>query len=92
MLPQAVFHTAFLVIGGFFFFAIALLITSFLDGEYTAPSAWFVVVIALAHLLDGKTGYNLWDFMLGSEHLQTPILNCSGYYPDIKQLCLGCVE
>jgi hypothetical protein len=71
MLPQAVFHTAFLVIGGFFFFAIALLITSFLDGEYTAPSAWFVVVIALAHLLDGKTGYNLWDFMLGSEHLQT---------------------
>jgi ABC-2 type transport system permease protein len=68
--PQAVFHVALLMTGGMVFFGIALLISSLIDGEYTAPSACFVVIIALAHALDGKNGYNPWDSILGFGYLK----------------------
>jgi hypothetical protein len=47
-LTQAVFHIGLLLSGGVLFVAIAFLTSSLLDGEYTAPSACFVIIIALA--------------------------------------------
>jgi ABC-2 type transport system permease protein len=79
--PQAVFHVALLMTGGMVFFGIALLISSLIDGEYTAPSACFVVIIALAHALDGKSGYNLWDFILGFGYLQINSSQLLGSFP-----------
>jgi ABC-2 type transport system permease protein len=79
--PQAVFHVALLMTGGMVFFGIALLISSLIDGEYTAPSACFVVIIALAHALDGKSGYNPWNFILGSEYLQINSSQLLGSFP-----------
>jgi hypothetical protein len=79
-LPQAVFHIGLLLSGGVLFVAIGFLTSSLLDGEYTAPSACFVVIIALAHALNGK-GYNPWDFILGSDYLHTNNSELLGSFP-----------
>jgi ABC-2 type transport system permease protein len=45
-LPQAVFHIGLLLSEGVLLAAIGFLTSLLLDGEYTAPSACFVVIIA----------------------------------------------
>ena len=51
-----------------------------LDGEETAPSACFVVIIALVHALNGK-GYNPWDFTLGSYYMPRNNSELLGSFP-----------
>lgn len=60
-LYQASFHLVLLLSGGMVFFAVALLASSLVEGEYTAPILSFGIVLAAQGILSG-----------GSRHSYTP--------------------
>lgn len=65
---QAVFHLVFLLGGGVVFFSLALLVSSIVDGEYTAPIVSYGIVLTIAVALNSQSlrSFNPWDFMLGA--------------------------
>ncbi len=69
-LSQAVFHIVLLAGGGIVFFAIALLVSSLVEGEYTAPAVslgiLFADVIAMGD--PPLRAYSPWNFMLGTQY------------------------
>jgi ABC-2 type transport system permease protein len=68
-ISQALFHLALLAGGGVLLFAIVFLVSSVVEGEYTAPmvSCGVLVIIALQFGEDaGLRAYNPVAFMLGS--------------------------
>ncbi len=69
---QAGFHVFLLLGGGLLFLAISLLVSSFIEGEYTAPIVSFSVIVVVAYELnDSKFHlYSPWSFMLGSDYFQ----------------------
>lgn len=69
-ISQAWFHIVLLTGGGVLFFAIALLISSLIEGEYTAPIVSYGLVIAIAVAFNGASlrAYSPWSYILGSEH------------------------
>jgi ABC-type transport system involved in multi-copper enzyme maturation permease subunit len=75
---QAAFYLLLLLGGGLVFFAMAVLISSLISGEYTAPVVSFGAVIITAVALSSATlrRYNPWEFMNGSAYLnrQTNLL------------------
>ena len=75
---QAAFYLVLLLGGGLVFFAMAVLISSLISGEYTAPVISFGAVIGTAVALSSAAlrRYNPWEFMTGSEYLnrQTNLL------------------
>jgi ABC-2 type transport system permease protein len=77
-ISQATFYLVLLLGGGLVFFAVAVLISSLISGEYTAPVVSFGAVIVTAVALSGPAfrRYNPWAFMTGSEYLnhQTNLL------------------
>jgi ABC-type transport system involved in multi-copper enzyme maturation permease subunit len=77
-ISQAAFYLVLLMGGGVLFFAIAVLVSSLISGEYTAPVVSFGAVIVTAVALSGAglRRYNPWAFMMGSEYLdrQTNLL------------------
>jgi ABC-2 type transport system permease protein len=68
-LEQAGFYLVLLVGAGVTFFAIAILVSSLVEGEYTAPVVAFGVIISLAFLFDVSTlrPYSLWRLIMGSD-------------------------
>jgi len=66
--PQALFHIILLTGGGMVFFAIALLTSSLVEGEYTAPCVSFGIAIALGIIFNAEPlrAYNPWAFISGS--------------------------
>ena len=66
-IPQAGFHIFLLLGGGVVFLAASLLISSLVEGEYTAPIVTFGVIIMLVYALSGKKliPYSPWAFMMG---------------------------
>ena len=76
-LPQVTFYLLLLLTGGTVFFAIALLVSTVVSGEYTAPVVSFGVVFAIAVMLGGKMRiFSPFAFMLGTEYsdLHTSLL------------------
>jgi ABC-2 type transport system permease protein len=77
-ITQAAFYLFLLLGGGLVFFAMAVLISSLISGEYTAPVVTFGAVIVTAVALSGATlrRYNPWEFMNGSAYVnrQTNLL------------------
>jgi ABC-2 type transport system permease protein len=75
---QAAFYLVLLLGGGLVFFAMAVLISSLISGEYTAPVVSFGAVIVTAVSLSSAAlrPYDPWAFMTGSEYLnrQTNVL------------------
>jgi ABC-type transport system involved in multi-copper enzyme maturation permease subunit len=75
---QAGFYLVLLLGGGLVFFAMAVLISSLISGEYTAPVVSFGAFIVTAVALSSAAlrRYNPWAFMTGSEYLnrQTNVL------------------
>jgi ABC-2 type transport system permease protein len=67
---EAAFHIILLAGGGLLFFAIALLVSSLVEGEYTAPVVSYGVVIAIAVAFSDRSlrAYNPWAFIVGSEY------------------------
>ncbi|WP_158820359.1 ABC transporter permease subunit [Granulicella sp. S156] len=69
-LSQNLFHLVLLLAGGAFFFAIALLVSSVVRGEYTAPVVALGVLLLIAVTLgDQKMRlFSPLEFMLGGEY------------------------
>ena len=82
-LYQAFFHVVLLAGGGLVFFAVALLVSSLVEGEYTAPAVSFgIVVVATVALGDRPlSDYNPWYFILGSEYLSRNTALLTGPIP-----------
>jgi ABC-type transport system involved in multi-copper enzyme maturation permease subunit len=70
-ISQAVFYLVLLLGGGLLFFAMAVLASSLVGGEYTAPLVSFgtVIVTAVALGSDSLRPFNPWRFMTGGEYL-----------------------
>ena len=69
-LSQAGFHVVLLLGGGLLFFGIALLVSSLVEGEYTAPAVSFGAVVALSVMLGDPPlrSYNPFAFINGTEY------------------------
>jgi ABC-2 type transport system permease protein len=69
-IAQAGIHVFLLLGGGVLFLAASFLISSFVEGEYTAPIVSCGAIIMLAYLMsdDKLRPYSPWAFMLGSEY------------------------
>ncbi len=67
---QAAFHVVLLAGGGLVFFAVALLVSSLVEGEYTAPAVSFGILFADVIALDDRrfSAFSPWGFMVGSEY------------------------
>jgi ABC-type transport system involved in multi-copper enzyme maturation permease subunit len=70
-ISQAAYYLILLLGGGMPFFAMAVLVSSLITGEYTAPVVSFGVVIVTAVGLSGRSlrPYSPWAFMTGREYL-----------------------
>jgi ABC-2 type transport system permease protein len=68
---QATFCLLLLLGGGLLFFALALLISSLVEGEYTAPVVSFGILIAIATLFSDRSlrSYSPLAFITGFEYL-----------------------
>jgi ABC-2 type transport system permease protein len=75
---QFAFHLVLLLTGGSIFFAIAVLTSSLIEGEYTAPAVSFGIAVLIALGLGSQRlkPFNPLEFMWGSEYLdrQTNLL------------------
>ena len=71
-IAQASIHVFLLLGGGVLFLAAAFLISSFVEGEYTAPIVSCGALIMLAYLMsdDKLRPHSPWTFMLGSEYFR----------------------
>ena len=67
---QALFHVALLAGGGVVLYAVAFLVSSVVEGEYTAPmvSGGVVLMISLQFGDQNLRAYNPVAFMMGSEY------------------------
>lgn len=76
---QAAYYLVLLLGGGLLFFAMAVLVSSLISGEYTAPAVSFGAVIVTAVALSSAAlhRYNPWEFMTGMEYrnVQTNLLS-----------------
>jgi ABC-2 type transport system permease protein len=69
-LSQAAYYLVLLLGGGLLFFAVAILVSSLISGEYTAPAVSFGVIILTAVTLSSSAlrRYSPWEFMTGAEY------------------------
>jgi ABC-2 type transport system permease protein len=67
---QAIFHVVLLAAGGLVFFGVALLVSSLVEGEYTAPAVSFGILFADVIALGDRPlrAFSAWNFMVGSEY------------------------
>jgi len=78
---QAVFHVVLLAGGGLVFLALALLVSSVVEGEYTAPAVSFGMLFVDATVLGASSGtFSSWGFIMGW-----------GYFDRKTQLLVGSI-
>jgi len=82
-MPQALFRIVLILGGGLIFFALAILVSSLVEGEYTAPvvGLGLIIVVAFAFSEPPLRAYNPWVFMTGSEYLYKPTMLLVGPIP-----------
>jgi len=71
VIPQALFHLLLLAGGGVVFFATAFLVSSSVEGEYTAPAVSIGLLFVCVFASDDRAfrDYNPFNFILGTEYL-----------------------
>jgi ABC-2 type transport system permease protein len=81
--PQAVFRVVLILSGGLICFSLAILVSSLVEGEYTAPVVGLgsIAVIAIGFSDPPFRAYNPWVFMTGSEYLQKSTMLLAGPIP-----------
>jgi ABC-type transport system involved in multi-copper enzyme maturation permease subunit len=63
---QAGFYVLLLVVGGVVYFSMAVLVSSLVSGEYTAPAITFGIVLLAAVLFDAwLRRFNVWRLVTG---------------------------
>lgn len=87
-ISQVVFYLVLLLGGGLAYFATAVLVSSLIEGEYTAPAAAFGVVFLTAIIFDAwLRPFNLWRLVTGDyyidrhSYLLADISPCAAYLP-----------
>jgi ABC-2 type transport system permease protein len=82
-LPQAVFRVVLLLGGGLVYFAAAILVSSLVEGEYTAPIVAFgLIILSAVALADPPLRtYSPMVFMMGSEYLDKSTVLLKGPIP-----------
>ncbi len=87
-LTQAGLHILLLLGGGSVLLTIALLLSTLIEGEYTAPTASLGIIIMLAYTFSGKdlVAYSPFTFMTGLSYFNRHDGNLSGAVPWIPAL------
>lgn len=82
-IPQVFFRIVLMLGGGLIFFALGILVSSLVEGEYTAPVVAFgaIALIAISLADPPLRVYNPWIFMVGSEYLHKPTMLLAGPIP-----------
>jgi len=85
---QAWLHSLLLLAGGVVFLAIAFLISSLIDNQYTAPFLSIGLSVLLAYCLrdDRLSEYNPLTFMLGGKAFQWSTGLLTGHFPVLNAL------
>lgn len=82
-ITQAIFFVTLLLGGGFVFFSLAVLVSSLIKGEYTAPVVSCGVVLAISVVMDGQrlSFLSPLSFMMGSSFFNPTTFLPSGSFP-----------
>jgi ABC-2 type transport system permease protein len=85
-IQQAFFHVALLAGGGMVFFGTALLASSLVEGEYTAPVVTFGAVLGVSVVLNSSSlhVYSPMEFILGLEYLDRHTRLLTGPIPWLR--------
>jgi ABC-2 type transport system permease protein len=79
---QVAFYALLLVAGGMVYFAMAVLVSSLVEGEYTAPAVAFGLVFLAAILFDAwLRRLNLWRLVTGDFYVDRKTYLLSGHFP-----------
>jgi ABC-2 type transport system permease protein len=91
LIAQAAFYVVLLVGGGSVYYAIAVLVSSVVEGTYSSPAIAIGLVFLLAVVLDSWfRRLNLWRFVTGSFYLDVHTFLLTGHFPWLGTfLCLG---
>jgi ABC-2 type transport system permease protein len=82
LIGQVAFYALLLVAGGLVYFAMAVLVSSLVEGEYTAPAVAFGLVFLAAILFDAwLRPFNLWRLVTGDFYLDRKTYLLSGHFP-----------
>jgi hypothetical protein len=80
LLRQVGFYVLLLVGGGLAYFAMAVSVSSLVDGEYTAPAVAFGLVLVSAIIFDPwLRPYNLWRLVTGDYWIDRQTYLLSGF-------------
>lgn len=82
-IQQAIFHMALLAGGGMVLFGTALLTSSLVEGEYTAPVVTFSVVLGVSSVLSSSSlhAYSPMEFIVGAAYLDRHTALLAGPIP-----------
>jgi ABC-2 type transport system permease protein len=82
LITQVASYVLLLVGGGMVYFALAVLISSLVSGEYTAPALAFGIVLLAAMLFDAwLRQFNLWRLVTGDFSIDRSTYLLSGHLP-----------
>jgi len=82
LLRQVAFYAFLLVAGGLVYFAMAVLVSSLVEGEYTAPAVAFGLVFLAAILFDAwLRRFNLWRLVTGDYYVDKKTFLLLGHFP-----------
>jgi ABC-2 type transport system permease protein len=82
LITQVASYILLLVGGGLVYFALAVLVSSLVSGEYTAPALAFGIVLLAAMLFDAwLRQFNLWRLVTGDFSIDRSTYLLSGHLP-----------
>jgi hypothetical protein len=91
LFPQVAFYAVLLVGGGIAYFAMAILFSSLVEGEYTAPAVAFGVVFLATIFFDAwLRRFNLWRLVTGDFSIDRHTYLLSAHFPWLGILASLC--
>jgi ABC-2 type transport system permease protein len=92
-LSQVAFYALLLVAGGMAYFALAILVSSIVEGEYTAPAVAIGLIFLATIFFDAwLRRFNLWRLITGSFSIDRTTYLLAGHFPwlaVLASLCAG---
>jgi len=82
LVSQVGFYVLLLVGGGSSYFGMAVLVSSLVEGEYTAPAVTFGLVLLTTVVFDAwLRPFNLWRLVTGDYYIDRHTFLLSGHFP-----------
>ena len=91
LITQVGFYVALLVSGGLVYYAMAILVSSLIEGAYTAPALAIGLVFLSVIILDSWfKRVSLWGFLTGAFYIDKKTFELTGHFPWLGTLvCIG---